>query len=383
LILNPLNRLVTSLSSFLHRHFLWLLLGCYAAAALTPGLGRWIRDVSFGDVRLSQQEARVTLPMLMLALLMLNAGLGVQSARLKGLPRFWLLLLAGLAANLLVPVVFIVVAIPVTGFWLDTDEVQNILLGLALIAAMPIAGASTAWSQNTGGNLVLSLGLVVLSTLLSPLTTPVTLRVVGLLATGDYAEDLLRLAAHGTEIFLIICVVVPSIVGIFLSWAIGKARLTPAKPHLKLFNWVILLLLIYANASVALPEAVAYPNIDFLLITLGIAGTLCVLAFGSGWLVARLFNTDPAQRASLMFGLGMNNNGTGLVLASVALADHPHVMLPIIIYNLVQHLVAGAVAFLQVRTLAGQEAQSADTEVGSAADSNKGGVNILSARRPR
>ncbi len=44
-----------------------------------------------------------------------------------------------------------------------------------------------------------------------------------------------------------------------------------------------------------------------------------------------------------MFGLGMNNNGTGLVLVSVALADHPDVMLPIIFYNLAQHLVASAV----------------------------------------
>ena len=44
---------------------------------------------------------------------------------------------------------------------------------------------------------------------------------------------------------------------------------------------------------------------------------------------------------SLMFGLGMSNNGTGLVLASMSLSDHPQVMLPIIFYNLVQHLVAG------------------------------------------
>jgi bile acid:Na+ symporter, BASS family len=53
-----------------------------------------------------------------------------------------------------------------------------------------------------------------------------------------------------------------------------------------------------------------------------------------------------SETVSLVFGLGMNNNGTGLVLASVALADHPQVpqvMLPIIFYNLVQHLVASIV----------------------------------------
>jgi hypothetical protein len=31
-----------------------------------------------------------------------------------------------------------------------------------------------------------------------------------------------------------------------------------------------------------------------------------------------------------MFGLGMNNNGAGLALASMTLAAHPRVMLPII-----------------------------------------------------
>jgi BASS family bile acid:Na+ symporter len=150
-----------------------------------------------------------------------------------------------------------------------------------------------------------------------------------------------------------VCVVVPSILGMFLGWAVGQTRLALAKPHLKLLNWVNLLLLIYANASVSLPEAIAYPDPDFLMTTLGSAIALCVLAFASGWLVARLLGSDPSQRTSLMFGLGMNNNGTGLVLASVALAGHPRVMLPIITYNLVQHLVAGVVAFLLVRTHAG------------------------------
>ena len=348
--MNVRNKLVTMVSGFINRHFLWLLLGSYAAAGFAPRLGVWIRDVSFGEVGLLQQETRITLPMLMLALLLLNAGLGVRSSQLKWLPRVSLVLFAGLAANVLVPVAFIFGATPVLGFWLDRDEVQSILVGLALVASMPIAGASTAWSQNTNGDLVLSLGLVVMSTLLSPLTTPVTLGAVGALATGDYADDLRGLAAHGTEIFLMVCVIVPSLLGIFLSWIVGEARLVAAKPHLKLFNWLNLLLLIYVNASLSLPEAIAYPDLDFLLTALGIAVVMCVLAFGSGWALARLFRTDSAQRTSLMFGLGMNNNGTGMVLASVALADHPRVMLPIITYNLVQHLVAGAVAFLLRRT---------------------------------
>jgi BASS family bile acid:Na+ symporter len=362
--MNARNEPIPPVASFLDHNFLWLLLGCYAAAAVTPDLGLWIRNVSFGEVHLFQQKTRVTLPMLMLALLLLNAGLAVKSSRLMHLPRFSLILVVGLAVNLLVPVVFTFAATPLIGRWLDADEVQSILLGLALIASMPIAGSSTAWSQNTGGNMVVSLGLVILSTLLSPLTTPVVLRALGVLATGDQAEDLRDLAAHGTGIFLVICVVGPSLLGMLLGRAIGEARLAMAKSHLKVLNWVNLLLLIYANASMSLPEAVAYPDIDFLLTSLGIAIVLCVLAFASGWAVGRLLGTDRPQQASLMFGLGMNNNGTGLVLAATALADHPRVMLPIIVYNLIQHLVAGSVAFLLSRKGTGQDTPGVDTDAG-------------------
>lgn len=378
------NTFAASLAAYLHRRFLWLLLGCYAAAAVVPGFGLWIRGVSFGEVAVAGETTRITLPMLMLALLLLNAGLGVRSSRLKELPRIWPVLLLGLAATLAVPVAFAFGTVPLLGAWLDTDETQSILLGLALIASMPVAGASTAWSHNAGGDLVLSLGLVVLSTLLSPVTTPVTLRLVGLIATGDYADDLRDLAAHGTGLFLAVCVIVPSRLGIILNWAVGEARVARAGPHLKLLNSFTLLLLIYANAATSLPEAVAYPDADFLLTALCLAAALCVLSFASGSVLSRLLGTGPQQKASLMFGLGMSNNGTGLVLASMALAGHPRVMLPIIAYNLIQHLVAGAVAYL----LAGDKGPRArddsfagDGETGSGPNADSRGTS-LPARTP-
>jgi BASS family bile acid:Na+ symporter len=169
------------------------------------------------------------------------------------------------------------------------------------------------------------------------------------MATGDYAEDLHELAAGGTGMFLAICVLAPSLIGIGVRRVVGDARYAAAKPRLKLINCAILLILNYSNASVSLPQAVISPDLDFLVVTMGIVVTLCVLAFAAGWLVSWLLKATPAQQTSLMFGLGMNNNGTGLVLASMALADHPRVMLPIIFYNLVQHLVAGIVDRLNCR----------------------------------
>lgn len=334
---------ISSASHFTHKHFLWFVLGSYVVAAAWPAPGLWIRGVSAGQVTTFGETTRLSLPVILLSLLLLNAGLGVPTAALGDLFRRPLPLAAGLLGNLLVPVAFIFGVAQTLRLWHNPDEVQNILVGLALVASMPIAGSSTAWSQNANGHLALSLGLVVLSTLLSPVTTPVALRAVGLMATGDYAEDLRELATSGTGGFLAVAVIVPTLLGMAGHAAAGGRRIGAVKPELKLLNSVTLLLLNYSNASVSLPQVMAAPDWDFLAVILAVVASLCTFAFAAGWLIARVLRVDAPRRVSLMFGLGMNNNGTGLVLAALSLADHPRVLLPIIFYNLVQHLVAGAI----------------------------------------
>jgi BASS family bile acid:Na+ symporter len=325
---------LSKLSHFVHARFIWLLIGSYIVAAFFPTAGLWVRSMSWGTI---------SLPMLMLGFLLFNAGLGVELVALKKLRSDPLSLAFGLLANLLIPIAYIGMVMITMRFWHNPDEVQNILVGLALVASMPIAGSSTAWSQNANGNLALSLGLVLFSTFLSPLTTPIALHSVGLMTTGDYSEDLHELAGFGTGWFLLTSVIVPSILGITVRQILGKQWIASSKAHLKLANSAILVFLNYANASVSLPQAISVPDLDFLAVTLGITLLLCVVAFFAGWMISRLRNSDRNDRIALMFGLGMNNNGTGLVLASMALADHPQVLLPIIFYNLVQHLVAGTV----------------------------------------
>ena len=274
---------------------------------------------------------------------MFNAGLGVKTSHLKSLARKTRLLLAGLTANLLIPMIYIFGVTLLMRLWYEPDEAQHILVGLALVAAMPIAGASTAWAQNSNGNLALSLGLVLSSTVLSPVITPVAFYVFGEMASEEYETVLHELAAYGSAGFLGLWIVLPSVLGLCVRFAVPEARLTVVMPFIKLINSIVLLLLNYSNASVSLPQAVADRDFDFLAVTLGITAGLCFTGFASGYWLSRLFKVDQAEQVSLMYGLGMNNNGTGLVLASIVLSSHPRVMVPIIFYNLVQHLVAGSV----------------------------------------
>jgi BASS family bile acid:Na+ symporter len=340
-----LQHLFFAASHLLHHYFLRCLLASYVLAGLFPEPGLAIRNTAWRDLDLLGEDVTITLPMLLLGGLLFNAGLGVKTVEVRHLFRRPLPLLVGLLANLFVPIAYIFLVVACLALWHNPVEVQEILIGLALVASMPIAGSSTAWSQNANGDLTLSLGLVVGSTVLSPWTTPGALIALGWLAHGTYAHDLHRLATHGTSCFLLLCVLMPSLTGMLVRRTVGEARMAAAAPYLKLVNSMNLLLLGYANASVSLPQMVADPDWDFLGVMLAIVVSLCLLAFGAGYILARLLRSGRAQQASLMFGLGMNNNGTGMVLAAMALANYPRVLLPIIFYNLIQHGVAGVVDF--------------------------------------
>lgn len=128
-----------------------------------------------------------------------------------------------------------------------------------------------------------------------------------------------------------------------LHFLLPKSSLEKAKKPIKDVNLINLLVLNDSNASVVLPRVFRNPDWDFLFVILLITGALCGFSFFVGFVISNYFKTSNSEKSSIVFGLGMNNNGTGLVLASLSLAAHPSVMLPIIFYNLVQHLVAGYV----------------------------------------
>jgi BASS family bile acid:Na+ symporter len=235
------------------------------------------------------------------------------------------------------------VLVPFLRLWHNSDEVATIAIGLALVASMPVAGSSTGWAHHAGGDMALSLGLVLASTLVSPLSAPMALGLVGRVAPSGAAAALESVAKGEVGGFLLACVLVPSLLGILVRRRLPEQLGGHVDRALKPTTTLILLLLCYANASACLPQVFHRPDWDFLGALILMVLGMCAVTFWAGYLLGEFLGADRRQRAALIFGLGMNNNGTGLVLASVALSARPTVLLPIIIYNLSQHLVAGFV----------------------------------------
>ena len=333
----------SAVTQFLQRHLLPLILLSYVLAATWPGPGLWIKAAEVIGVDTAAGHLSLSVPTLLLATLMFTAGLRARIGRVGRVVGRPGVLAAGLVANLAVPMASIALMLPALRHWHSADEAAMILLGLALVTSMPIAGSSTGWSQAADGDMALSLGLVLGSTLLSPLTTPAALHALGSLASGRVGMELHRLAGRDTGAFLTTWVLLPSAFGLLSRALIGEVRAEVAVRRIAPVAPIAILMLCYANASGCLPGVLGDPDWDFLGIVLLFVVALCGLTFAAGHLLGRFLRVDRGQRASLLFGLGMNNNGTGLVLASVALGSQPMAMMPIIAYNLAQHVVAGCV----------------------------------------
>jgi BASS family bile acid:Na+ symporter len=117
---------------------------------------------------------------------------------------------------------------------------------------------------------------------------------------------------------------------------------------MRAFGSAAVLALCYANAAGALPAVVRHPDWDFLAAAVAASACLCAGSFAAGWWVGRWLGAGPRAGVSLACGLGMSNNGTGLVMAA-ALALPADALLPVLAYNLIQHLAAGAVGRLADR----------------------------------
>jgi len=328
------------LLDWLHRRFFWALIAAHGLAAFAPDLGQRIRRLTFGSIPIFGESFSISLPVVLLFLLLWNGGFGVPGGRLRELFGNLRALVSSLLVNFFLPLLFLAALRASLRLWHNQEEVENLVMGLGIVVAMPIAGASAAWCQNAGGDMALSLGLVLSSTVLSPFLGSLSLHSVASMVGGDYAEDLHEMAGRGMGIFLILCVVLPSLLGILVRHRAGETFFARVRPALRPANELILLWLIYMNAAAALPYAFRYFDADFLALLLAGSGILCLIRFQCGDWLGRLLRASMPERTALVYGLGMNNNGSGLVLAVFTVPDHPLAILPIVFYTLLQQITA-------------------------------------------
>jgi BASS family bile acid:Na+ symporter len=239
-----------------------------------------------------------------------------------------------------------------TGMIVFPDE-MHIVAGLVLLFAIPTGIVSFIWVSICKGNIMLTLTLILVDTLLSPFVVPYSLSVL----IGAKVD----LDVWGMMQSLIWMVVLPSIVGMalnqFTNGRVGKSYSSAFSP----FSKIGLFFIVAINSSFV---ATYFHTMDLKLLSVAVTTfILAALGYLIGWLVCVLFKWDYDVKVSMIFNSGMRNNSVGAVLAISYFP--PQVSLPIVFGLLFQQTIASLYS-AAVRKTMDQQAASTDTISASA-----------------
>jgi predicted Na+-dependent transporter len=185
-------------------------------------------------------------------------------------------------------------------FGSDTDTIS----GYVLIYAAPTAVSGFVWVTIFRGDPALSLGLILLDTLLAPFVVPGTVRL--LLGTK------IVLDMYGMSLSLMYMVVIPSIVGVALNDLSRGAAPEIAGPYLTPLAKLCMIIVICANVA-AVTDQIQIASPRFWIV-----GAACVvfsvLGFVVGKLAGLLGKLDRGKQVSLFYAVGLHNTSAAMTL---------------------------------------------------------------------
>ncbi|KUO07383.1 sodium-dependent transporter [Streptomyces sp. DSM 15324] len=311
----------------------------YALALLLPGPGLWLRRPH----PLPPTNLALHTAPLLLSLVLFSAGLQVPFRALGPLLRRPTGLLAGLVLHLAIPLA----VVPFIAFLLrrtpDTDGGSGLLTAMILVVAMPVAAGATVWTDKGDGDQPTMVGLVLASTLLSPLTTPLLLATLSPLLSGGYAQTLTaiaRLAEGGAALTPVVLPCAAGLLGALVLPSRWLSRLVTAVAPSAMAGSLVLT---YVNASGALGSVLTRPRPQLFAAALAVAALVCLLSFALGRAAARILRLEAGTASSLTLACGMNNSSASAVLITASLPDKPHLLLPVLAYGLLQKTAANRI----------------------------------------
>ncbi len=296
----------TRIAHLVRRHLLWLLLACYALAALWPAPGLAMREWQWTVI--AAGSVAFSLPLLLLAVMLFSAAALTDVSQIRLVSRHPVVLIVGLVLVWVGPVLLTLLAGWLVPLVADGQATAGLLVGLALVASMPVANSSVGWTQNADGNVGLGLALVVLSILLSPWVTPGLLSLLGMsLSTHEQAYCEAPVAQF-SGLFFIIWVILPTAAGFACRYFATPRRVEAVAGWFVLASAAALLLLNYINSALALPRIHEAPK-SLLVATVVLATALSLVGLAFGWILAGLLRLQSGTGSALMFGLSMKHTG--------------------------------------------------------------------------
>lgn len=183
---------------------------------------------------------------------------------------------------------------------------SDIVTGLVLAYSIPVGIVCYMWVGMFSGNGSLGLAAILISTLVSPFTIPLTLQVL--------MGKTVHVDVEGMMFDMAFMIALPALLGMIVNdfthgW--GKRTLSPVTAPL---SKIFLIMVITSNAT-SISPLVAHLNAEL------VGSVFFVLAFttsGFAWgiVVARLLHQSRANTVAMGFSCGLRNISSGAVIAT-------------------------------------------------------------------
>ncbi|MBS4195138.1 bile acid:sodium symporter family protein [Lederbergia citri] len=185
------------------------------------------------------------------------------------------------------------------------NEDPFIIIGFVLAFTIPTGVVTLMWVSIYGGNRAVTLAIILVNTLLSPLLVPFTLNIL----VGAQVE----MDTAGLMMGLLIMVVIPSLLGLLANQLLKSQHTSILSSTLAPFSKMAILLVILINSAVVAPF---FKQMDGKTIILAIIVFLMAcFAYVIGFVIAKICKWDDQVAISLMYNSGMRNTGVGASLA--------------------------------------------------------------------
>ena len=209
----------------------------------------------------------------------------------------------------------------------------DLALGVILVGCCPGGTASNVITYIAGGDVPLSVGMTIVSTLIAPLMTPFLVYVLA----GAWVE----VSFVAMVISVVKVILVPVLLGILIRSLLGKQiqKISEVLPLISVVSIVMIISGIVANNNEKI--------VSCGLLVLGVVMLHNLCGLGIGLVLANVFHVEYNKATAIAIEVAMQNSGLAVSLATANFAANPLATLPGAIFS-VWHNISGSV-FASIR----------------------------------
>lgn len=204
----------------------------------------------------------------------------------------------------------------------------DLALGVILVGCCPGGTASNVITYIAGGDVALSVGMTIVSTLAAPLMTPFLVYVLA----GAWVE----VSFWAMVLSVVKVILIPVLLGVFLRSLAGE-HVEKVSDVMPLVSVVAIVMIIGGIVAVNAEKIVSCG-----VLVLGVVAIHNFCGMMLGFLAAKIFHVEYSRTTAIAIEVGMQNSGLAVSLAAANFAANPLATLPGAIFS-VWHNIAGSI----------------------------------------